>query len=203
MTTRFRSPITLVCIILAGMILASCSTPETIQPIDSTELQTVTGRDLRIVTGQTLYVPAYSELLLGNDGRTHELVVTLAIHNTDLDAPIIVRSVRYHDTNGNVVRSYVDEPIEVGPLATTGFLVEARETSAGWGANFIVEWVAEEAVYEPIIEAIMVSRRGTQGFSLLSLGRVISQTEAVPSEIEAVEPEETAPEEDEEAEETE
>lgn len=165
-------------VVLMSIFLASCSTPSD-QPVTTGSYEPVTGRDLRIVTGQTLYVPAYSEVLLSNS-RAHELVVTLAIHNTDLDAPIFIKSVVYHDTDGDVVRSYVTEPIEVSPLATTGFLVEARDTSAGWGANFIVEWGAEEAVYEPIVEAVMVSRSGTQGFSLLSLGRVISQTEGVP-----------------------
>jgi len=103
-------------------------------------------------------------------------VVTLAVHNTELDAPIIIQSVRYYDTDGQLVRDYVPEPIEVSPLATTGFLVEAQDTIGGWGSNFIVEWVAEEPVSEPIVEAVMVSRSGTHGISLISLGRVISQT---------------------------
>lgn len=145
-------------------------------PLTTGSFQSVTGRDLRIVTGQTVYVPAYSEVFLGREGLNLELAVTLAIHNTDLDASIIIQSVRYYDTDGNVVRDYINEPIEVSPLATTGFLVEDGDTSGGWGANFVVEWVAEEPVYEPIIEAIMVSTRGNQGVSMISLGRIISQT---------------------------
>ena len=105
-----------------------------------------------------------------------ELAVTLAVHNADLDAPIIIQAVRYYDTDGNMVRNYVEEPVSVPPLATTGFLVEDSDKSGGWGANFIVEWGAEEPVYEPVIEAIMVSTRGTQGISMIGLGRVISQT---------------------------
>lgn len=157
------------------ILLASCSPPTEVTTAGS--FQPVTGRDLRIVTGQTLYVPAYSEVLLNGSDRTHELAVTLAIHNTDLDAPIIIQSVRFYDTDGELLREYVPEPIEVSPLATTGFLVEARDTTGGWGSNFIVEWVAEEPVYEPIVEAIMVSTAGTQGISMISLGRVISQTD--------------------------
>jgi hypothetical protein len=84
--------------------------------------------------------------------------------------------VEYYDTDGNVVRDYIGEPVQLSPLATTGFLVEDSDRSGGWGANFIVEWVAEEPVYEPLIEAIMVSTRGTQGISKISIGRVISQT---------------------------
>ena len=164
-------------IVLTICLLVAC-TPVLEQPITTGSFQPVTGRDLRIVTGQTLYVPAYSEVLLGGRDLTHELVVTLAVHNTDLDAPIVLQSVRYYDTNGELVRNYVEDPIEVSALATTGFLVEARDTTGGWGSNFIVEWVAEEPVSEPIVEAVMVSTGGTQGISMISLGRVISQTGA-------------------------
>ena len=165
-------------VVLAICVLVACTPTPLDQPITTGSFQPVTGRDLRIVTGQTLYVPAYSEVLLGGRDLTHELVVTLAVHNTDLDAPIILQSVRYYDTNGDLVRNYVEDPIEVSALATTGLLVEARDTTGGWGSNFIVEWVAEEPVSEPIVEAVMVSTGGTQGISMISLGRVISQTGA-------------------------
>lgn len=158
------------------LLLTGCDTASETQPLTTGSFQPVTGRDLRIVTGQTIYVPAYSEIFYGREGVAMELAVTLAIHNTDLNAPIIIQSVRYYDTDGNVVRDYINEPVEVSPLATTGFLVEDRDTSGGWGANFVVEWVAETPVHEPIIEALMVSTRGTQGISMISLGRVISQT---------------------------
>jgi len=170
--THVRNPLILMVVALA--IFVGCS-PTASEPIKTGSFQSVTGRDLRIVTGQTLYVPAYSEVLLGTD-RSHQLAVTLAVHNTDLDAPIFLQSVRFYDTDGNIVRNYVEETIEVSPLATTGFLVEVNDTTGGWGSNFVVEWVAEEAVYEPVVEAVMVSRRGAQGFSMISLGRVISQT---------------------------
>ncbi|MEL6525678.1 MAG: DUF3124 domain-containing protein [Chloroflexota bacterium] len=157
-------------------LLMACTPTDT--PTTTGSFQPITGRDLRIVTGQTVYVPAYSEVLVGGRGLTHELTVTLAVHNTDIDASIILQSVRYYDTDGNVVRDYVEDPIEVTSLATTGFLAEDRDSSGGWGSNFVVEWVAEEPVSEPIIEAIMISTSGTQGISMISLGRVISQTDA-------------------------
>ncbi|MGB7339567.1 MAG: DUF3124 domain-containing protein [Phototrophicaceae bacterium] len=169
-----QSYISLLVIVVGLSILVGC-TPTFEETITRGSFQPITGRDLRIVTGQTLYVPAYSEVLLGGRDLTHELAVTLAIHNTDLDSSIIIQAVRYYDTDGQLVREYVPEPIEVSPLATTGFLIESRDTSGGWGSNFIVEWVAEEPVYEPIVEAIMVSTSGTQGISMISIGRVISQ----------------------------
>jgi hypothetical protein len=157
------------------LVLVGCATapsePLTIQP-----LQPVTGRDLQIVTGQTVYVPAYSEVFYGRADLLLELAVTLAIHNTDTDAPIILQSVRYYDTDGALVRDYVTDPVQVNPLATTGFLVENNDRSGGWGANFIVEWGAETPVFEPVIEAIMIGTRNNQGISFISTGRILSQT---------------------------
>ncbi|MCA9885848.1 MAG: DUF3124 domain-containing protein [Anaerolineae bacterium] len=160
-------------VFLMGCTADSLSTG---QPIASSTLQPVIGRDLQIVTGQEVYIPAYSEVFAGRQGMNTRLAITLAIHNTDPDSPIIIQTVRYYDTNGTLVRNYIDEPVEVSPLATTGFLVEETDDSGGWGSNFIVEWVAENPVYEPIIEAIMISTRSAQGISMISTGRVISQT---------------------------
>lgn len=162
-------------VILFAGLLAGCKDTSETQPLTTRQHQPVRAADLRIVTGQTVYVPAYSEVIYGRPDLNMELAVTLAVHNTDLDTPIIIQSVRYYDTDGNLIRDYVTEPVEVSPLATTGFLVQDTDRSGGWGANFIVEWGAEEPVYEPIVEAIMVSTRGTQGISMISLGRVISQ----------------------------
>ena len=80
------------------------------------------------------------------------------------------------EAQATLVRDFVTETLELAPLATTGFLVPDDATSGGWGANFIVEWAAEEPVHEPVIEALMVSTAGTQGLSLISPGRVLSQT---------------------------
>ena len=43
----------------------------------------------------------------------------------------------------------------------------------GLGANFIVEWVAQTEVSEPVIEAIMIGSSFQQGISWISPGKVI------------------------------
>jgi hypothetical protein len=131
--------------------------------------------DLNIVTGQMVFVPAYSEIAWVSASNTLELTATLAIHNTDPDDSIIIRSARYYDTAGNLVRDFVQAPVELPPLATTGFVIPAGESEGGWGTNFLVEWGAETAVYEPVIEAVMVSQRGAEGVSFISPGRVVSE----------------------------
>jgi hypothetical protein len=101
--------------------------------------------------------------------------VTLAIHNTDVENQIIIQSVRYYDTDGNLVREFVQSPVSLDPMATTGFFVPSGDGDGGWGANFMVEWVAESPVYEPVIEAVMISSRWTDGITYVSPGRVVSQ----------------------------
>jgi len=163
--------------LLMFLLLSACTVSPN-NPSSSTAgtIQTVDDRILHIVTGQTIYVPAYSEIFFGSSNQTMDLTVTLAIHNTDLDTPIIVQSVRYFDTDGALVQDYVTEAVELAPLATIGFVIPDSDTTGGWGANFIVEWGAEQAVYEPIIEALMISSQGTHGISMISEGRILSET---------------------------
>lgn len=139
--------------------------------------ETIVIQDLEIASGQTIFVPAYSEVYFADNNRTTELAVTLSIHNTDFQNSIILTSVRYYDTNGRLVREYLDEPRRLGPLASTDFFVDAGEQTGGVGTNFIVEWIAEQPVYEPIVETLMVSTASGQGLSFTSPGRVISQIE--------------------------
>ena len=131
--------------------------------------------DLRIVTGQRLYVPAYSEVYSASEDQTWDMAVTLYIRNTNLDKPIFINSVQYFDTNGQLVTDYVESPLQLAPMATTEYVMARDDDQGGTGANFIVTWGAEELVYEPVVEAVMISIVGTQGLSLLSPARVLEE----------------------------
>lgn len=158
------------------VLLAACSPPPAAQGLNPLPTLSVTDiADLDIVSGQTVFVPAYSEIFFGSAENAMALTATLAIHNADPDDPIIVQSVRYYDTDGNLVREFVEQPTRLGPMATVGFVVAAGEVRGGWGTNFLVEWVADRPVYEPVVEAVMISNRGTEGVSFISEGRVVSE----------------------------
>ncbi|MCB9172454.1 MAG: DUF3124 domain-containing protein [Ardenticatenales bacterium] len=134
------------------------------------------------VTGQTVYVPAYSEIYFGDRQRTIELAITLAIHNASPDAPIVLSAVRYHNNEGELVTEYVDEPLLLPPLATASYVIDRQDRSGGVGANFIVEWRAESEVPAPVVEAVMVAPESQHGISVLSVGRVIREFSAEPAE---------------------
>jgi hypothetical protein len=127
---------------------------------------------IEILDGQTVYVPVYSHIY-ADGGRPHLLEATLSIRNLDPKRAISIKSVKYFDTGGALIKDYLDGKMHLGPLETQAFLVEKRDTRGGSGANFIVVWDAEEPVYEPLIEAIMVGFSNANSISFTSPGRAL------------------------------
>ena len=168
---------------IAIILLTSCQTQEILgrSQLDDngktqSQLKVVVLDKTKIVRGQTIYVPIYSYIYHYNSRKqVINLSSTLSIRNTDFTNPIIITSVRYYDTNGKLVRQYLDKPVQLNSLASIDFFVEADDLTGGLGANFIVEWVAEKEVFEPLIEAVTVGTESSQGISFVSPGKVIKR----------------------------
>ncbi|MCB0086467.1 MAG: DUF3124 domain-containing protein [Caldilineaceae bacterium] len=157
-------------------LLCSCAAQASdLVPVSSAQGESVRIQDLDITSGQTVDAPAYVQIYYTSDGRVLALTVTLTIHNTDADHPIVITSVRYYDAQGQLVKEYLSEPRRLAPLSAADFLVDVAGQSREVEANFLVEWVAEQPVYEPIVETVMINTEGTQGISFISPGRVIKQ----------------------------
>jgi hypothetical protein len=171
------------CFILAAFVvawLASCGRQHTaeihapglkdrkgvveVEPIDSR----------RIVAGQTIYVPAYSSVLISDQAHRFNLAVTLSIRNTDRMHPIVVTSASYYDQDGQLVRDFLKKSVRIGPMASTEFFVTESDTSGGVSASFLVEWVAERNVTAPLVESVMIGTARTQGVSFTCPGRVVA-----------------------------
>lgn len=143
---------------------------QVIQP----HLKVVTLDDkIEIAMGQIIYVPVYSHIYYENQQKKFDLSATISIRNTDLTHPIIIISVRYYDTTGKLIKQYLEQPVELGSLASMDFVIERTDTRGGSGANFIVEWIAKKTVSEPVVEAVMISAVSNQGISFVSSGKVI------------------------------
>ena len=127
------------------------------------------------VRGQVLYVPIYSHIFYQNEDREFDLTATLSIRNTSTSAPIRIRTVDYFDSEGTLLQSHLDQPRRIGPLASTYVVIEERNRSGGVGANFIVEWDADQPTAPPLVEAVMISAANTQGLSFTSPARVLQQ----------------------------
>ena len=145
-------------------------------PAHASLATTVLGKWL----GQTVYVPVYSDIYADDRYRNMPflLTATLSIRNADLTHPLTLKSVSYYDSDGHLLKQYVDKPTTIGPLVSTRYVVPESEAKGGAGAKFLVEWEAHTAVVEPIIETVMIGTKMQQGISFVSTGRVIKGTPA-------------------------
>jgi hypothetical protein len=126
------------------------------------------------LTGRAVYVPAYSHIY-SRGGQPFLLEVTLSVRNTDPELPIRIDRVRYHDTQGSLIRELGEAPLTLAPLQTASYLVEKRDIAGGSGANFIVEWSADEAVNPPIVETVMIGVDTSHNLSFTSRGQPIAR----------------------------
>jgi hypothetical protein len=133
------------------------------------------GSQVKLLKGQTIYVPAYSHIYYGDREQPFYLAVTLSIRNTDPDHPITLISVDYHDTDGKLIQRYARNEVKLGAMASTRYVVKESDKAGGSGANFIVRWKSDAKVTEPIVESIMISTQTQQGVSFTSRGQAIKE----------------------------
>jgi hypothetical protein len=125
------------------------------------------------VSGQVLYIPIYSNIP-DRQNKRFDLSAFVAIHNTDLQNQIKITKVLYFDNDGKLVKDFLAAEHILGPLGATNFYIPQSDTG-GTGANFLVEWMADTPVSEPLIESIMLNLEGNRGISFLSKGKVIRE----------------------------
>ncbi|HEY9618442.1 MAG TPA: DUF3124 domain-containing protein [Microcoleaceae cyanobacterium] len=168
-----RFLITVYIVLTAWLTACTASQPPTkvVTPLKPVTLNST----VKIITGQTVYVPIYSQIFMWDQSRTMDLTATLSIRNTDLKQPIIITSANYYNNQGQLIRKYLEQPVELGTLASTEFVVHQDDSSGGTGAAFVVEWIAQHAVSTPVIESVMINTSGNQGVSFVSPGRIIQQ----------------------------
>ncbi|SIN96739.1 Protein of unknown function [Singulisphaera sp. GP187] len=136
------------------------------------EIESTEG--MKVVAGQSIYVPSYSSIYTSDRANTFFLAATLSIRNTDRSQPIVITTARYYDQDGEVIRDYLKKPLRIGPMASIEFFVPESDTSGGVSASFLVEWVADQSVNAPHVESVMIGAASTQGVALTSPGRVLS-----------------------------
>lgn len=134
-------------------------------------------KNIELSKGQMLYVPAYSHIYSGNKERPFLLTVTLSIRNVDPKHKIRISSVDYYETQGKLLKNFIDQPKELKPLESLRYVIPERDESGGAGASFIVAWQSDKFVNPPIVESIMISTKSTQGVSFTSRGKEIYPSE--------------------------
>ena len=131
--------------------------------------------DIALSAGQTVYVPIYSHIYSGLKGRPFSLAATLSIRNTDPQQSITLVSVNFYDSDGKLVKAYLDEPGELKAMASTRYILTEADTGGGSGANFLVKWKSQTKMNPPLIEGVMIGTRSGQGISFVSRGQVINE----------------------------
>jgi hypothetical protein len=135
--------------------------------------------------GALLYVPVYSHVLHQSGEAAMYVTATVNVRNTDLASAIVVTRADYHDSKGALVERRVESPVRIGPLASTQFVVAQADKRGGAGASFLVEWHAETAASDPVVEAVMIGTSGQQGVSFVTQARVLRRIgEGSPTEAE-------------------
>lgn len=125
--------------------------------------------------GQLVYVPIYSHIYYGDRERTILLTGILSIRNTDPKHSITLLQVEYYNNDGKLLQKYINQPVTLGPLGSTRYIVKASDTAGGSGANFLVRWKASAPVNEPIMEGVMIGTSMGQGISFTSRGAAIKE----------------------------
>src|SRR5687768_8682931 len=104
---------------IGAIFLSSCSDQTTSprqQPDIKREisLRAVSLDKIKVVMGQTVYVPIYSHIYHYNSqDQVMNLSATLSIRNTDLTNSIIITSVRYYNSDGKLIRQDIKSPVEL------------------------------------------------------------------------------------------
>lgn len=160
------------------LFLLSACAPTSMPQAPAQELKVVAINEAAIVAGQTIYVPIYSYIYSPDRTQQMNLTAMLSVRNTDLANPVIIAAVNYYNTEGERVRQYLEQPVELRPLSAASFVVDRDDTTGGAGASFVGEWVSQMPVSDLVVEAVMINTAGNQGLSLFSQGRVIKRRSA-------------------------
>jgi len=137
----------------------------------------VTAEESILSQGETVYVSIYSHILVGAGKRQvpYELSINVSIRNTDLNNAITILKADYYDSNGNLLKHFLEKPIVLKPMASTYLYIAQIDKSGDWGSNYIIKWQAEAEVNQPIIESVTTGTRGTQAISFVFPGKVIQE----------------------------
>lgn len=124
-------------------------------------------------TGQKVYVPAYSHIYHGNREARLLLSVTLSLRNVDAQQAITITAIEYFNTEGKLLRSFLERPLTLPPLASHRYVIAQDDEAGGSGANFLVAWQADAPTNPPIFESVMIGSQSQLGISFTSRGQVL------------------------------
>ena len=116
-----------------------------------------------------VYVPVYSNIYQRTRNDRTALTSTLSIHNTSETDTLFVTRIDYYNTEGELVKKYLESTIYVNTFETIEYVVEEQDNSGGSGANFVIEWHGNEKL-NPLFQAVMIGGLASKTFSFTTEG---------------------------------
>ena len=132
------------------------------------------------VRAQQVYVSVYSHVYAGDTdsrGRARAIALStlVSVRNVDASVALRIRSARYHDTEGRLLRDYATTPVVVPPLATREFFVAQSDVAGGSGASLVIAWESDAPALPPLVEAVHLEVRGSRPISFVTVGRPLDR----------------------------
>jgi len=156
------------------ILLASCTEKKTSSSFGTDSNTEQPPQSVEVSPDNTLtnryYVPIYSDVYADQINQKVMLSANLSIRNMSDRDTVYISLVEYYNTDGNLVNSYLNEPIYVLPMATINFVVERDDDAGGHGANFIIESNTKQDQIPPLIQAVMVGYVGNKALSFITEG---------------------------------
>lgn len=159
-------------IFLVCIFLFSCDQKKeisSINPENWKNREIVNQLSENLESGST-YLSVYSQIYGKTEHRTYDLTATISMRNTNRIDTIFIKKAAYYNTKGDLIRSYFNKPIFLGPLETVEIVIDETDQEGGTGANFIFDWNKKTSSDEPFFESIMISTSGPQGVSFTTHG---------------------------------
>jgi hypothetical protein len=127
----------------------------------------------KLSKGQTVYVPVYSHIYHGDKEHPFYVAATLSIRNIDPKYSITIYELNYCDSKGQLLKKWLEKPIEIGPQSSEEYIIKESDKSGGFGAHFLIRWKSGREVNSPIMESVMIGTSGQQGISFTSRGQAL------------------------------
>jgi hypothetical protein len=116
-----------------------------------------------------VYVPVYSNIYQSTRNDRTSLTSTLSIHNTSETDTLFITRIDYHNTEGKLVKKYLESPIYLNTFETIEYVVDEKDDTGGSGANFVIEWYGSKKL-NPLFQAVMIGGLGSKSFSFTTEG---------------------------------
>ena len=70
------------------------------------------GLGIERSNGQTVYVPVYSHIAIGDKEKPFYLTVTISIRNTDFEHGLTITDADYYNTDGQLIKAYLNKQMQ-------------------------------------------------------------------------------------------